>query len=84
MTTLGTFNTLDGRGTVTDFADVILITEGIAKKVRAQIGDTHDVYVCRFQRDLIIAVRKTLEVERVRKHYRLVHPGIAKVTSTLR
>lgn len=80
MTTLGTFNTLDGKGTVTDFADLILITEGIPKKVRHELRETHDVYVCRFQRDLAIAVRKTLAQERVRKHYRLVHPGIAKVT----
>lgn len=80
MTTLGTFNTLDGKGTLTDFADLILITEGIPKKVRAELRDTHDVYVCRWQRDLAIAVRKTMGQERVRTHYRLVHPGIAKVT----
>lgn len=80
MTTLGTFNTLDGKGTLTDFADVILITEGIPKKVRHELRDTHDVYVCRFQRDLAIAVRKTMAQEKVRTHYRLVHPGVAKVT----
>lgn len=60
MISLGTFNTLDGKGTVTDFADVILVTEGIASKVRAQIGDTHDVFVCGKQKDLVIAVRKGL------------------------
>lgn len=80
MTTLGTFNTLDGKGRLTDFADLILVTEGIPKKVRAELKATHDVYVCRFQRDLAIAVRKTMGQERVRTHYRLVHPGIAKVT----
>jgi hypothetical protein len=77
---LGTFNTLDGKGTVTDFADILLLTEAIPNKVRAELRETHDVYVCRFQRDLIIAIRKTLSTERVRQHYRLVHPGIAKVT----
>lgn len=80
MTTLGCYNTLDGRGTVTDFADVLLLTEAIPAKVRHELRATHDVYVCRFQRDLIIAIRKTLSTERVRAHYRLVHPGIAKVT----
>lgn len=80
MTTLGTFNTLDGKGTVVPFADVLLLTEAIPRKVRAELRATHDVYVCRFQRDLIIAIRKTLSQEKVRPHYRLVHPGLAKVT----
>ena len=80
MLTLGTFNTLDGKGRLTDFADLILVTEGIPRKVRHELRDTHDVYVCRFQRDLIIAIRKTMSQERVRTHYRLVHPGVAKVT----
>lgn len=80
MMTLGTFNTLDGKGTVTDFGDVLLLTEAIPAKVRSELRTTHDVYVCRFQRDLIIAIRKTMSQEKVRSHYRLVHPGIAKVT----
>lgn len=80
MLTLGTFNTLDGKGQVVDFADILLLTEAIPRKVRHELRETHDVYVCRWQRDLIIAIRKTLAVERVRTHYRLVHPGIAKVT----
>lgn len=80
MTTLGTFNTLDGKGKVVPFADVLLLTEAIPRKVRHELRETHDVYVCRFQRDLIIAIRKTLSQERVRTHYRLIHPGIAKVT----
>lgn len=80
MTTLGTHNTLDGKGTVTDFADVLLLTEAIPAKVRHELRATHDVYVCRFQRDLIIGIRKTMGQEKVRSHYRLVHPGIAKVT----
>lgn len=78
--TLGTFNTWDGKGEVVPFADVLLLTEAIPAKVRHELRATHDVYVCRFQKSLIIAIRKTLSQERVRAHYRLVHPGIAKVT----
>lgn len=77
---LGTHNTLDGAAVASPFADVLLFTEAIPSKVRVELRDSHDVYVCRFQRDLIIAIRKTLAVEHVREHYRLVHPGIAKVT----
>ena len=77
---LGTHNTLDGRAPATDFGDVLLFTEAIPRKVRVELRDSHDVYVCRFQSDLIIAIRKTLAQEHVRTHYRLVHPGIAKVT----
>lgn len=80
MLTLGTFNTYDGKGKVADFADVILLTEAIPRKVRSELRETHDVYVCRFQRDLVIAIRKTMSQERVKAHYRLVHPGVAKVT----
>ena len=61
MTTLGTYNTLDGKGTVTDFGDILLLTEAIpAQGSCTSSRDTHDVYVCRFQRDLVIAIRKTL------------------------
>lgn len=80
MPTLGTFNTLDGKGRLTDFADIILITEGVPRKARHELKATHRVYVCGFQRDLIIAIRRTLDFKRVVKHYRLVHPGLAKVT----
>lgn len=80
MTTLGCFNTLDGKGTVTDFADILLLTEAIPAKVRTELAATHNVYVCKYQHDLIIAIRKTMSQERIRPHYRLVHPGIAKVT----
>ena len=77
---LATHNLLDGRAPATDFGDVLLFTEAIPRKVRVELRDSHDVYVCRFQSDLIIAIRKTLAQENVRTHYRLVHPGIAKVT----
>ena len=80
MLTLGTHNLWDGAAPAGDWADVILLTEAIPAKVRHELRDTHDVYVCRFQKSLAIAIRKTLSQERVRTHYRLVHPGIAKVT----
>lgn len=78
--TLGTHNTLDGAAPATPFADVVLLTEAIPAKVRDELATTHDVYVCRFQKDLVIAIRRTLTQERVKSHYRLVHPGVAKVT----
>lgn len=78
--TLGTYNTLDGKGTVLPFADVLLLTEAYAPKARRELRRTHNLYVCRWQKDLVIAIRKTLSQERVRPHYRLVHPGLAKVT----
>lgn len=80
MLTLGTHNLHDETGTPTPFADVILFTEAMRSEVRDELGATHDVYVCRWQRDLIIAIRKTLTQEQVRTHYRLVHPGVAKIT----
>lgn len=80
MPTLATHNLLDGKAPATPFGDVLLLTEAIPRKVRRELGTTHNVYVCRWQRDLIIAVRKTIRQERVRRHYRLVHPGAAKVT----
>jgi hypothetical protein len=78
--TLGTHNLHDETGHPTPFADVILFTEAIHSEVRDELATTHDVYVCWQQRDLIIAVSKRLEQGRVKRHYRLVHPGVAKVT----
>lgn len=80
MTTLGTFNTLDGKGVVTDFADVLLLTEAIPAKVRAELRDTHDVYVCERQKDLAIAVRKSLGWNDLEPHYKKAHWGVRKVT----
>jgi hypothetical protein len=80
MLTVGTHNLHDHTGTPTPFADVILFTEAIHSEVRDELATTHNVYVCRFQRDLVIAISKRLKQERVKRHYRLVHPGVAKVT----
>lgn len=80
MLTIGTHNLRDRTGHPTPFADVILFTEAIHSEVRDELATTHDVYVCWQQRDLIIAISKRLKQERVKRHYRLVHPGVAKVT----
>lgn len=77
---LGTHNTLDGAAPATPFCDVLLLTEAIHSKVRDELATTHNVYVCWQQRDLIIAIRNTLTQERIKRQYRLVHPGVAKVT----
>lgn len=78
--TLGCHNLHDETGHPTPFADVLLFTEAIHSEVRDELATTHDVYVCWQQRDLVIAISKRLEQGRVRRHYRLVHPGLAKVT----
>lgn len=80
MTTLATYNTLDGKGTVSDFADVLLLTEAIPAKVRAQVGKTHDVFVCERQKDLAIAVRRGLPTKVDPARYKKAHWGIPKVT----
>lgn len=76
----GTHNTLDGRAPGTAFADVICFTEAIPDKLVRELIKTHFIFTCRFQKDLAIAVRKTLPITNVKKRYRLVHPGIARVT----
>lgn len=80
MLTLGTHNTGDHRGHPTPFADIIGFTEAIPRKVRRELKKTHRVYVCGFQRSLVIAISRDIDVKRVVKHYRLVHGGRAKVT----
>lgn len=80
MLTVGTHNLHDHTGTPTPFADVLIFTEAIHSEVRDELGTTHNVYVCRYQRDLVIAISKRLKTADVREHYRLVHPGVAKVT----
>lgn len=44
------------------------------------VARTHNLYTCRWQRDLVIAIRKTIEQTNMKPHYRLVHPGVPKVT----
>jgi hypothetical protein len=78
--TFGTHNLHDAESPATPFADVICFTEAIPDKVRAQLARTHEVYICRWQRDLVIAVARHLDFHDVKPHYRLVHPGVPLVT----
>lgn len=80
MTTLGTHNTLDGKAPATDFADVIFFTEAISEKVRRQMSATHDVYVCRQQHDLVIAVRKGILLDARARYKKALPFAVRKVT----
>ena len=77
---IGTHNLHDTTGVATPFADMIGFTEAIPRRVKDQIRKTHKLYVCGFQRDLIIAVRRDEKIRKVVKHYRPVHGGIPLVT----
>ena len=79
---LGTHNTLDGRAPGTAFADVIVFTEAIGHKLRKQLAKTHEVFQCERQKDLCIAIVRRIasRIENLKEHFRLIHPGIAKVT----
>lgn len=66
---VGTHNLLDGKGTATPFADLLLFTEAIPYLVRQQIGKSHEVRSCPEQRDLTVAWRRTLPVEELGAHY---------------
>lgn len=77
---LGTHNTLDGAARGSRFADVVIYTEAIPDDLRQEIGETYDLWVCKYQKDLVIAVRKGIPITNVKEHYLLIHPGIAKVT----
>lgn len=80
MTTLGTHNLLDGEGQATPFADIIFFAEAIPEIVREEIGRTHDLYVCERQKDLVIAVAKSLGIDDFVEHYKKAHWGVRKVT----
>lgn len=77
---LGTHNTLDGAARGTAFADIICFTEAIPAKLERDLMRTHDLYVCRFQKDLVIAVNRALPIHNVKMHYIPVHPGLMLVT----
>ena len=53
---IATHNLLDGRAPATPFADVLFFTEAFPLRQQSALRVTHDVYVCRQQRDLVIAV----------------------------
>lgn len=82
MTEWGTHNLGDERGTPTPFAPILLLTEAVLP-----LGlPGYIVAPCPWQRDLVIAWKrgtftpKRKRLGRISKHYRLVHPGIPKVT----
>lgn len=77
--TLGTHNLHDETGTPTPFADAILFTEAMYSEVRDELHTTHDVHVCKRQKDLVIAVRKGIAFD-VTEHYKRAHWGVRKVT----
>jgi len=79
--TVGTHNLLDGAGTATGFADLILFTEAPSiAEVRADLGPGYIVKRCRWQRDLVIAWRRNLPIEFLGQRYRLAHLGLALVS----
>ena len=86
LPSIGTHNLLDGAGEPTKFADYLLFTESDPDAIRAKLGDDYEVRVCKQQRDLVIAWRKgtfTPKLNRRGKErigYKLVHPGVRKVT----
>lgn len=85
-TTFATHNLHDETGTPTPFADVLLFTEAIPARVSEALPLSYVVAPCRWQRDLVIAWKRDAFTPkrnrrgRIVKHYRLAHPGLAKVT----
>ena len=79
MLTIGTHNLWDGKGKATPFARVIGFTEAVPAHVRREVGDTHDVYACKQQRDLVVAVDKELGWE-LTPHYSKALFGAKKVS----
>lgn len=77
--TLATHNLLDGAAAATPFGDVILLTEAIPAKVRDQIGDSHAVFVCQRQQDLVIAACAPL-LSNASEHYEKALFGAKKVS----
>jgi hypothetical protein len=80
LITFGTHNTLDGAGRETPFADVIIFTEAMGRQVRAGLERTHRVWVCKQQKDLVLAVHQRLNPRMVGQEYRKVHGGRVLVT----
>lgn len=78
--TIGTHNTLDGAAPGTPFADVVFFTEAIPRKLKRELGHSHRLYVCRWQRDLVIAVHRSIPFKVKRARYSLAHPGVPLVT----
>lgn len=78
--TVGTHNTLDGAAEATDFADIMFFTEAMPAKVRSALHQTHRVWACPKQKDLVIAVHKRLDPKVRGNRYKLSNFGIKLVT----
>lgn len=79
MTTLGTHNLLDGAAPATPFAQVLFLTEATGDVAGSELAESHDVYVCEQQRDLVIAVIRGFGWD-LEPHYERAHWGVRKVT----
>lgn len=85
MHTLGTHNLHDEAGTVTLFADALLFTEAIPRRIRARVARLaarargRVVVVCRAQPDLVVVLRRRQVKVTGRTYSGVVH-GWAGVT----
>lgn len=79
MLNIGAHNLWDGKGDATPFAKVLLFTESIPAKIRAELGGAYDIFVSKRQPDLVIAVKKG-HWKHEKQRYRLAHIGISKIT----
>jgi hypothetical protein len=80
---LGTHNLLDGKAEAEAFGcDVVGYTEAPPDIYDDDVSATHKLFRPRQQRDLVIALRRSIAEEaiNVKEHYRLVHIGVIKVT----
>lgn len=80
MTTLGTHNLLDGKAKGTNFATYLFFTEAVGGDVAKRLVQSHKVYVCEQQRDLQIAVARSVGVPYFEEHYKQSVWGWAQVT----
>lgn len=88
--TVGTHNLHDSAGTVTLFADVIVFTEAVPRRIRHKVRATLErsiarargrrVMVCRGQRDLVVVFRRRRFTLAGKPSYAKYVDGVAKVT----
>lgn len=81
--TAGTHNLLDGAAQALAFADVCIWTEATKAIWKDRVANKHRIYGVVRQRDLKISIDESIAAQiegKARRHYRLVHLGIALVT----
>lgn len=78
----GTHNLLDGAAEGEGWAKVMLLTEAPMDIRSDLIAATHRLFRVRRQRDLVIGMRFDIakDMTNVKRHYKLVHIGVVKVT----